>query len=234
MIPSRENNPFIEELKSVSEFYPNNFVYESSNNSLHGEIGFNRPYKGIYIEDQYQIELIFKQNHPDIPPVVKENGGKIPLNVNNHAYPDDTICLGPPIELLAKFKCNPTLFGFIDSILVPNLYWHSYLKKYGTEPWKAYRHGDEGIREYRDSVNLRKRYFSIFETDNINVVLRLLEMVVKENYLNNPTCPCGRGKQLNDCHYRLIENLLQMPYLKISHLARDYWHLSDNYKRRAK
>ena len=232
MIFSENINLLAEELESLRKFYPNNFVFQKRNNCLIGKLGFHRPYKGRYIEDWYQLQIIFPENYSKNPPVVKEIGCKIQRDIDHHVNPDDTLCLGPPIEILARFKGDSSLFGFIDTILIPYLYWHSHVRKYGEEPWKAYRHSDEGIKDYRDSVNLKERYFSIFETNNLEAVLNFLEMIVKNAHNNNPKCPCMSGKKLADCHLMQLQTILAMPYLKVSHLAQDYWHLKNKYKKR--
>jgi len=217
----------LSQIKNISNFYPNTFKYDEKNNYIEGELGFNRPYKGEYIEDRYCLR-IFLNSYPKLPPSVLEIEEKIRRNKDNHVYLDHTLCLGPPIELLVKFKKDPSLFHFVDTILVPNLYWHSYKKNNGKEPWKAYSHGAEGIKEFRDKVNLKEIYFSILETNNLKVVLKLLDMAVRRTVMdNNISCPCGNGKKLNECHGILIDNLLNMPYLENCFIALDYWRLKD-------
>jgi hypothetical protein len=225
-------NPFIREIKSISEYYPNSLIYDKEENCLKGDIGFHRQYKGRYVEDSYKIQIFFPRDYPELPPSVKEIEGKIPRDSEHHVNPDDTLCLGPHIKILSIFKKEPTLFAFIDKLLIQYLFWHSYVKKYGTPPWPAYSHGPDGIREYREQTNLKEVYFTLLETNNIDVVLRLLEIIIKKEYTGNLRCPCMSGKKLDDCHGRLVRVLLKMPYVKDTHLAQDYWHLKDKYKKR--
>ena len=39
-------------------------------------------------------------------------------------------------------------------------------------------------------------------------------MIIDETYRNNPKCPCGNNKILNDCHGKHLHALIEMPYMK--------------------
>lgn len=188
---------------------------------LIGKLDFTATLNGNIISDSYQIKFEFPQSYPDIPPEVNETGGSIPKNTEHHVNPDNTLCLGPPLKVLLKFRKEPTILNFIENCLIPILYWHSYRERYPEKPLPAYPHGNDGIKEYHNETNLKEDYFKILETDNINVVLLLIKMFLDETYKSNPKCPCRRGQRLKDCHGKNLQILLDMSYLK-KYLKLDY------------
>jgi len=189
---------------------------------LIGKLDFTATLEGETISDYYLIKIEFPQSYPDVPPITEEIGGRIPKNIDHHVYPDKTLCLGPPIKVLLKFKKEPTLLNFIENLLIPILYWHSHRERYPEKPLPAYPHGDHGIKEYHNETNLKENYFSLFESDDINVILLLMKMVIDGTYKSNPKCPCRRrGLKLKDCHGNNLQLLLDMPYLK-KHINLDY------------
>ena len=181
--------------------------------------------------DNYLVDLCFPHDYPLKPPAVKETGGRIARNVDHHVYPDGTLCLGPPLKVLREFGKNPTVLWFIEDILIPTLFWHTYYRIHPQTPLATYTHGDKGIREYREQTDLKELYFEIFQTNSLSAVLRFLEMIGKENtFCDSQTCPCNSGKSLGDCHGGLLRSVASMPYLKPAYLAEDYWSLKDKHR----
>lgn len=189
---------------------------------LIGNLEFTAVFAEEQITDSYWLKIIIPERYPLAPPTVKETGGRIPRVVDFHVFPDHTLCLGPPPEVLKKFKCDPTILGFVENLLIPKLFWHSYNAIHPEAPLPAYVHGDKGIEKYRDETNLKEIYFIVLESDDINVVLLLLKMLIDETYKSNPKCPCPSGQKLKDCHGKLLQTLLDMPYWKPEHKKCDY------------
>lgn len=222
----------LEKVEQLRERYDGlHLKFRQGNAFLVGVLKFNAMHGEDTITDCYRIEICVPSDYPLRPPVVKETGGRIPRNTDHHVNPDKTLCLGPPIELVKKFKREPTLLGYIENLLIPKLYWHSYNQRHPETPLGAYSHGDEGIREYRENTNLQATYFEIFEVNDLSIVLRFLEIIVKGTQNSNSLCPCNRGQTLSTCHGKILESLLEMPYLKKNHLALDYWYLRDKVRR---
>ena len=189
---------------------------------LIGELNFTATWLDETISDSYQIKIEFPQNYPDIPPMVEETGDRLPKNVDNHIYEGQFLCLGPPLKVLLKFREEPTILNFVETSLIPTRYWHSHRKIHPTKPLPAYSHGDGGIREYHNETNLKEDYFKILKSDNINVVLLLIKMIIDDTYKkSNPKCPCKKGRQLKDCHGKNLQLLLDMPYMK-KYIGLDY------------
>ena len=189
---------------------------------LVGNLEFTAVFAGEQITDSYWVKIIIPDGYHLVPPAAKEIGGRIPRDVDHHVSPDHTLCLGPPLETLRKFKCDPTLLCFVEKLLIPKLFWHSYNAVHPEAPLPAYKHGDNGIKQYRDEANLKEVYFIILETDDINVILLLLKMLIDGTCKSNPKCPCKRGLHLNDCHSKFLQALFDMPYLKKEHIKCDY------------
>lgn len=189
---------------------------------LIGKLDFTATLSGETISDSYQIKIEFPQSYPDIPPSVEETGGRIPKILDYHVSDSKFLCLGPALEILSKFRKKPTLLNFVENCLIPFFYWHSYRERHPKKSLAAYSHGDNGIEEYRDETNLKEKYFIVLESDDITVVLLLLQMLIDETYKSNPKCPCKRGQHLKDCHGNCLQLLLDMPYLKKEHIKHDY------------
>ena len=152
---------------------------------------------------------------------INKIGLRIPKNKDHHVNPDKNLCLGPPLKILMSFREKPTLLNFVKNRLIPNLFWHSYRERYPKMPLPAYSHGDGGIREYHNETNLKEDYFKILGTDDINVILLLIKMLLDETDASNPKCPCRSGQRLKDCHGKNLQLLSDMPYLK-KYLKIDY------------
>jgi hypothetical protein len=213
----------LDQVESVRSRYDNLHLKLNEGKAfLVGELAFTATRIDETISDSYQIKIEFPQRYPCISPTVKEIGGRITRDVDHHVSPDHTLCLGPPQYILKKFKCDPTALGFIENLVIPKLFWHSYNETHPGEPLPAYEHGDKGIKQYRDETNLKEVYFIILESDNIKVILLLLKMFINGTYKSNPRCPCKSGQCLKDCHGKFLQALLDMPYLKPEHIKCDY------------
>jgi hypothetical protein len=213
-------------LKEVAQLkehrYDLDLKCDSASFFLVGNLEFTAVFAGEQITDSYWVKIIIPDRYHLVPPAVKEIGGRIPRVVDFHVNPDHTLCLGPPLDVLKKFKCDPTVLGFVEKLLIPKLFWHSYNAIHPEAPLPAYAHGDEGIEKYRNETNLKEVYFIVLESVDINVVLLLLKMRIDETYKNNPKCPCKSGQHLKDCHSNCLQALLDMPYLKKEYIKLDY------------
>lgn len=189
---------------------------------LIGKLFFAATLKGETISDSYKIKIEFPQSYPDIPPSTEETGGRIGKTLDDHVSDSRFLCLGPALEILSEFRKEPTILNYLENQLTPILCWHSYKEKHPEESLPAYSHLAKGIEEYRDQTNLKEKYFIVLESNDINVVLLLIKMLIDETYKSNPRCPCKRGQNLKDCHGKFLQSFLDMPYLKMEDIKRDY------------
>jgi len=222
---------FLEQVECLKNRYDElHLKYRQGDVYLVGNLEFKCALEQETITDNYIVEIQFPFDYLLRPPAIKEIGGRIPRNVDHHVNPDHTLCLGPPLQILRQFRKDSTILGCIEKLAIPKLCWHSYNQIHPDNPLTAYSHGDIGIADYRKEVDLQEVYFEIFETKKLCVVLGLLEIIVTKVYHNNLSCPCKSGKILGDCHGKLLQSVVTMPYLKVTHLAQDYWYLKDKYR----
>ena len=91
--------------------------------------------------------------------IAKEKGRPItdPLNLLDlHIYPETKeLCLGSPMAVSMKMEQINSIRGFFEELLIPYLYYHSYWKKHGSEPWLGLSHDAAGILEDLADPNLR-------------------------------------------------------------------------------
>ena len=166
---------------------------------IRGELFFNATYNEVTIEDRYSVLITFSEDYSDTPPDVYETGGRIPPDF--HQYDNRSLCLGAPVEVDRRFKADPRLIKFVETLVTEYLYGYSHLEKYGKLPFGELSHGGSGILEY---------YQELFNTNHIEVILRLLKIMADGKYRGHHLCPCGSEIILRKCHgpklLRLIDN----------------------------
>lgn len=179
---------------SLSEDAPDRWV-------IRGRLSFSATFQKVTITDAFSILIMLPRDYPDSPPTVQETGGRIPADF--HQYGDRTLCLGAPVEVLRRFKADPRLVTFVETLVVEYLYGYAYFEKNGEMPFGELSHGAQGIREY---------YQDLFNNDNRQVVLALLKVMADGSYRGHHPCPCGSGKILRKCHGpSILELLKQLP-----------------------
>jgi hypothetical protein len=207
-----------EELGQLQELYPD-FRQEVSNDLivLKGKIAFclldsktGKP----PITDAYSVEITVFNDFPESIPTVREIAGKI-KKPYEHVSQNGVLCLGIPSELYLLLKKCPTIQGFIETIVKPTLFAHSFYRRYGYMPWGDRPAGRNGIF---------MRYVELFRTLDVSGILALFRIVFEGDYKGNSQCPCGSRKTLNECHGEAIYSLWQVPW---NYLIADYYALKD-------
>lgn len=161
-------------------------------------LSFSATFQSVTIEDSFSTLIQFPDDYPGSPPAVQEAGGRIPANF--HQYSDRTLCLGVPVEVYRRFKADPRLAVFVETLVVEYLYGYAYSKKYGILPFGELSHGCQGIREY---------YQDAFNTDDVRIVLALLKVLADGKYRGHHACQCNSGKILRKCHGPVLIDLLK-------------------------
>lgn len=175
---------------------------------IRGTLSFSATFQAVTIADAFSIMMLMPDDYPDSPPLIQETGGRIPPNF--HQYGDRTFCLGAPVEVARRFKTDPRLLTFIETLVIEYLYGYAHLEKYGTLPFGELSHGCKGIREY---------YQEAFCTDNVQIALALLKVLADDTYRGHHACPCNSGKILRKCHGPVLLGLLK--YLPKERFLRD-------------
>lgn len=166
------------------------------------------------ITDAYSVEITVRNDFPASIPTVREIAGKVEGSYE-HISQSGVLCLGMPSELYLLLKECPTIQGFIEKIVKPNLFAYSFYRKYRFMPWGEWPGGRNGVFF---------RYAELFGTLDVGVILVLLEVVVEGGYKGSTKCPCGSKKVLNECHGEAIYSLWQVPW---NYLIADYFALKD-------
>jgi len=166
--------------------------------AIRGILSFSATFQGVTLADAFSILIILPDDFPDSPPTVQETGGRIPADF--HQYRDRTLCLGAPVEVWGRFKADPRLVTFVETLVVEYLYGYVHQEKYGTLPFGELSHGCKGIREY---------YQDLFETDDVQIELALLKVLADGTYRGHLGCPCGSDTILRKCHGQVLLRLLE-------------------------
>ena len=166
---------------------------------LAGIYSFRTIFDGENFSDTFNIKIIISNDYPQKVPRVKEIDRKISRNF--HTNPDDSLCLGAPLEIKKRFMKSPTLINFMLEIIFPFLFSYTYYEKYNKMPFGELPHGGEGILYYYSEE------FKIFDPF---VVVALLNLIVKNKYRGHLICPCHSGNKLRNCHGRQLLNILQI------------------------
>lgn len=153
------------------------------------------------IKDRYEVEIQINRDYPKKVPTVRETESKIAKTF--HHNPDGTLCLEAPLTVREVFRANETLINFVDNLLVPYLYVHSYYLKHSKLPFGEHAHGAEGILE-----DYKKR----FEISEDSSVLRLLQILAENTYRGHHACPCRSERKLRDCHGKYLLRLIGIQF----------------------
>jgi len=172
-------------------------VLDSSGRMIvQGTLRFCIEHDGRTFKDAYQVELTIPSDYPDSPPTIRETGSAIPDDF--HKFPKTgNLCLGAPVEVRRVFAQGRTLLSFINRLVVPYLFSHSYFRDHGELPHGDLSHGMLGLLEYY------KEFFSA----SALTVMKLLKLLADDLAPPLMRCPCGSGKTLQDCHGPKLDEL---------------------------
>lgn len=149
------------------------------------------------ITDSFALLIRVPTVFPRDIPRVTEIAGRIPNDGKHHINQNDgTLCLGSPLRLLYNLSRNPTMVGFAENCLVPYLYAMSRNLNEGIPfIFGELQHGSPGeLNDYTELLGLKN-------SDQAKMAVQLLSM--KERSANKRPCPCGCGKRLGHCDFRV-------------------------------
>ncbi len=167
-----------------------------------------------HITDTYKVEVILNAAKNSILPVTQEVGGRIEslakkLNkpiIDLHTYPDGSLCLCARQAELSYFPEKFELPVFIQELLIPFLYSHTFYERNGVRPWGEHQHGALGILEYYtdqqkfgDRELVRRTLKALKEDTNqyrIAYVTYLNSFEIRGHW----SCVCGLKKRIDKCH----------------------------------
>lgn len=181
-----------EHFYELSDAFPGLILISEENTYfVRGEIHFRAQYSTHEtIEDVFLIEIEIPEFYPSVPPIVRDLGERIPPSF--HSFEDRSFCLGAPLAVKRTFANNPTLLGFVNSLLIPYLYSYSFQATHqGTMPYGELSHGGSGLMNY---------YMGLFETRQPVAALNFLVILAFRRYRGHAPCPCRSSNKLRNCH----------------------------------
>jgi len=163
-----------------------------------GELPFNATGPdGTVIADSYTIRLEIPASFPDSIPSVWEVSERIPRDY--HKLVGNKLCLGAPTQLRMVIAGSRSLLKFVEQLVVPYLYGHSYFERYQQMPFGELDHGAKGIRDFLRDL------FDAIAAERPEEFLRLTS--VRKRDANKKRCPCGSKRRLGRCHNRRVNHL---------------------------
>jgi len=196
-----ERDFFLSEQKYIGHNFPDlHFKEQCGFIVLIGSLGFSASFMNYPIEDTYKVNIFFPKDYPKSIPFTKEMGSRIDHSF--HTNSDGTLCLGVPLEIYNKFQRKPCLHTYIETLLVPFLYSHSYFEKLGKMPWGGSAHGTNGVLHY---------YQELFHTNDVRIIVEIMDLLLHDKYKGRGSCPCNSKKALMDCHGLSILSSMKFP-----------------------
>lgn len=196
--------------------YPSLVIDPASNKDellITGEVRFNCKFKDLpKIEDSYFVKIIIPEGFPKEIPEVYETMDKIERSLDYHIFKRDngeySLCLGTRTRLLRFLSENPSIYSFVDLILIPWLYSVSYKRETGNNfPIGELRHGYEGVLD---------DYADLFKVKTKEKVIEILGILsIKKSAANKKKCPYGCKFRLGLCPHR--KNLNEYRALRTEH-----------------
>lgn len=165
---------------------------------LDGEIHFNATGPdGQTVEDRYKVELLVPLEFPEEAPLARETGGRIARTF--HKLEGNHLCLGSPTELRIRLMTSPSLLGFVEGIVIPYLFGHTYYQTHGVMPFGELEHGSDGLLQH---------FASLFGVPSPRVAVEFVRLAsLRRRLANRRECPCGSGRRLGRCHNRTVNRL---------------------------
>ncbi|MCL2311128.1 MAG: hypothetical protein FWC41_01375 [Firmicutes bacterium] len=203
------NSDLNEDLSLVLAKYPK---LELVDNTLLGEIDIFDNNDNYY--SSYEIKITIPKGYPHIFPSVYETGGKIPRIADRHINDvgDCCVCVLQDADIRAKREI--TITNFINEYVIPFFANQIYYEANGEWANGEYKHGLAGILQY---------YCEIFETQDIKVILKGVDIFLKGNTKLYEKCFCGSDKKIKKCHRKTFLELGKMSKKRIND---DYVYLS--------
>ena len=170
---------------------------------LQGILLFFAQVGGKRISDQFKIKISYPKNYPKTYPVTHEIGNRIR---DFHINPDNTLCLGSPLELYSVFLAKPCIENYLHNMLIPFLVRYIQYEKTGQVPLGELEHGRRGLRKYLEDL---------IEIKSESTLKNILELYLMNTADDTMVCPCESGKTFRNCHYSKLIPIQHVPHYLI-------------------
>lgn len=141
--------------------------------------------------DAYEVRITPTPDYPNRFPLVFETGGRLPLNIDWHVFPDGHCCIKSYSEEIYMCRQGISLQDFIGGQLVP-YFFNQKCRELNGFFLQERKHGDAGNLQF---------FEEIFQTSDLGIIGRGL-LTLWENGIPNRVseCFCGSGKKYRKCH----------------------------------
>lgn len=145
--------------------------------------------------DKYSIKIVYGEGYPYSFPLVYETGGRLPINIDWHVFPDGHCCIKALPEEKLLCKRGIKLTWFIKNQLTPYFFNQKYREQHGFFLHER-SHGQLAAIEF---------FKDHFKTQDVGLVLQLLkEIKNQKERKSNSQCLCGSNRKFKKCHRRPI------------------------------
>lgn len=151
--------------------------------------------------DRFDIEIDLRQRGPAELPRVKEMAGRLPKEVDRHVNLDGTLCVCLPEQY---FMDNPGPFNvmtFLDGPVRDFFLGQALVERGDPWPYGTWDHQEAGQRQW-----LYEFSRSLTDTQRQAFLTALIE----PSPGGATPCPCGRGRQMSQCHESLLLRLRRL------------------------
>lgn len=141
--------------------------------------------------DGYEIKIVSTPDYPLSFPLVFETGGRIPVNIDWHVYPDGHTCICTiPEEMIVCGK-GINLPIFFNEWIKPYFFNQKHREMHGFF-LKERPHGPAGNIQF---------FCEIFRTDDLRHIAEMLTYIrLKPEPNRVQDCFCGRREKYRRCH----------------------------------
>lgn len=185
---------FKKEAKYINDHFPTLAYAEEGNGHpfIYGEILLADTENKLL--DSYLIKIVPTDNYPLSFPKVFEKGGRIPINVDWHVFPDGYCCLMSIPQETLTCKKGITLVWFIEQEVIPYFYNQKHRELFGYF-LKERSHGNKGHIEF---------FQEKFNTTDLDFIVKMLHFIAKKKEQKNTVkCFCGGTSKYKKCHRKL-------------------------------
>lgn len=141
--------------------------------------------------DSYEVRIVCPPDYPLSFPLVYETGGRVPVNIEWHVYPDGQACICAIPEEMIICSRGITLQAFVDDWVKPYFFNQKHREMHGFF-LNERPHGPAGNIQF---------FCEVFKTDNLGHIAEMLSYIRSNPEPNRVwDCFCGSGEKYRRCH----------------------------------
>lgn len=162
------------------------------------EVKGTYPVKGEHgsVLDRWAVSIVLPPEYPVALPIVREVGGRIKPDLDNHVLDEDgTACVLLPETRYRSFPIGARFRVYLDGPLRAFFASQSFRARGGSWVHGEWEHGSlAAVRFYKELLG---------STDDVVGWRALIAMAI--GLQDEQTCPCGAGRPVQHCHPELLE-----------------------------